>query len=63
MGWVRDRSEAHRRAIGMPMILGATAVPPLPPDGGGSGWIEGPSATAELLGCLVELVAGIFEIS
>lgn len=63
MGWVRNRSEAHRRAVGAPVALGAAAIPSLPPEGDGSGWIDGASATAELLGCLVELVAGIFEIS
>jgi hypothetical protein len=57
MGWLQNRSEAHRRAIGAPMALGASAIPPLPPEGGGSGWLDG----AEALVCVVELVAGLFD--
>lgn len=57
MGWVRDRGQAHRRAVGAPMAPDANAIPPLPPEGGGSGWLDG----AEVLGCVVELVVGIFS--
>ena len=58
MGWLRDRGEERRRAIGAPEALGASAIPTLPPEGGGSGWID----SADTFLCLGELVAAVFEI-
>jgi Zn-finger nucleic acid-binding protein len=54
MSWLRDRAEAHLRAVGAPMAMYST-LDPLP-EGGGCGWIDSGDLP------IVELVAAIFEI-
>ncbi|HWN45062.1 MAG TPA: hypothetical protein VNW71_22755 [Thermoanaerobaculia bacterium] len=53
MGWVRDRAEAHLRAVGAPVPLYPSLTPP--PEGGRCGFTVGDLP-------LLELVAVIFEI-
>ena len=53
--WLRDRAEAHRRSIGAPVALGASAIPI-----GDRDWCVGAGGEWDG-GLAIELIMGVFD--